>query len=199
MKKIKTAKTVKTVILAVIVIGLVVGFYYYLTNRTPRSVESEGKVSKVTAALSRDLDTSYPGTPREVVKYYNQVLLCIYNEDYTEEEYAKLIEKLRGLMDQELLEENPQDQFTVSMQADVTLFRDAEKTINTSTICDSDEVVFQTIEGSECAYVTSSYFVRSPKAYTRSDQEYVLRKDDTGKWRILGFALLEGEDIDEEE
>lgn len=192
-------KKIKTVIVAVIVIGLVVGFYFYLNNRTPRTVESEGEVSKVTAALSRDLSTAYPGTPREVVKYYNQLLLCIYNEEYTDEEYEKLIEKLRGLMDEELLGQNPQDQFSASMQADVTLFRDADKTINTSTICDSDEVDFKTIEGSECAYVTSSYFVRSPKAYNRSRQEYVLRKDDTGKWRVLGFVLLEGENINAEE
>lgn len=192
-------KKIKTVIVAVIIIGLVVGFYYYLTHRTTRTVESNSEVSKVTAAISKDLSKDYPGTPREVVKYYNQVILCLYNEEYTDEEYAKLIEQLRGLMDEELLENNPQDQLTANMKADVAAFRDADKVINTSTICDSDEVELRTIEGSECAYVTSSYFVRSPKAYNRSNQEYVLRKDDKGKWRVLGFVLLEGENGNAEE
>lgn len=192
-------KKVKTVLIAVIAIGLVVGFYYYLTNRTPRSVEDMTEVNEVTSVLSRNLDNDYPGTPREVVKFYNRALLCLYNEEYSEEEFAKLLQQIRGMMDEELLEENPQDVFYSNMQADVEVFHEADRTINTSTVCDSDEVVQQTVEGRECAYVASSYFVRSPKAYTRSNQQYILRKDDDGKWKILGFVLLGGEESNAEE
>lgn len=192
-------KKVKMVLIAVVVVGLVAGFYYYLTNRTPRSVEDMTEVDEVTSVLSKNLDSDYPGTPREVVKFYNRVIRCLYNEEYSDEEFTKLLGQLRGLMDVELLEENPQDVFFSNMQADVEVFREMDKTLNTSTVCDSDEVILQTVEGRECAYVSSSYFVRSPKAYTRSNQQYVLRKDDEGNWRILGFVLLGGEESNAEE
>lgn len=192
-------KKVKMTLIAVVVVGLVAGFYYYLTNRTPRSVENLTEVDEVTFVLSKNLDNDYPGTPREVVKFYNRAILCMYNEEYTDEEFAKLLGQIRGMMDEELLEENPQDVFYSNMQADVEIFHETDKTINTSTVCDSDEVVQQTVDGRECAYVASSYFVRSPKAYTRSNQQYILRKDDEGNWKILGFVLLGGDEINAEE
>ncbi len=45
---------------------------------------------------------------------------------------------------------------------------------------------------------TASYFLRSTKAYNRANQEYVLRKDENGDWKILGFVALEGDNGDAE-
>ena len=57
---------------------------------------------------------------------------------------------------------------------------------------------YKKVDGSDCAYVTASYFLRSTKAYNRANQEYVLRKDENGDWKILGFVALEGDNGDAE-
>ena len=72
------------------------------------------------------------------------------------------------------------------------------KIIATASVCDTDEVAYKKVEGSDCAYVTASYFLRSTKAYNRANQEYVLRKDENGDWKILGFVALEGDNGDAE-
>ena len=91
MKKRATG-IIKTVIIGVICVGLVAGFYYYLTNRSPRSVETTGKTDEITSVLSKNLEKDYPASPRAVIKYYNRILLCLYNETYDDEQYQKLLE-----------------------------------------------------------------------------------------------------------
>ena len=102
MKK-RTAGIIKTVIIGVICVGIVAGFYYYLTNRAPRSVETTGETDEITSVLSKNLEKDYPASPRAVIKYYNRILLCLYNETYDDEQYQKLLEKMRALMDDCLL------------------------------------------------------------------------------------------------
>ena len=63
---------------------------------------------------------------------------------------------------------------------------------------DSNDVNYQTIDGDECAYVTASYFISEGKEYDRTNQMYVLRKDENGKWKILVFYQVEGESSDAE-
>ena len=91
MKK-RTAGIIKTVIIGVICVGIVAGFYYYLTNRSPRSVETTGETDEITSVLSKNLEKDYPASPRAVIKYYNRILLCLYNETYDDEQYQKLLE-----------------------------------------------------------------------------------------------------------
>ena len=205
MKK-RTAGIIKTVIIGVICVGIVAGFYYYLTNRSPRSVETTGETDEITSVLkfsytivlTKKLFYALPGSPRAVIKYYNRILLCLYNETYDDEQYQKLLEKMRALMDEELLENNPQDTFSTQMQNDIAAYKAESKIIATASVCDTDEVAYKKVEGSDCAYVTVSYFLRSTKAYNRANQEYVLRKDENGDWKILGFVALEGDNGDAE-
>lgn len=190
-------KKVKTILAAFICIALVVGFYYYLSHRQPGGVEDTKKISEVTEVLSKNLDTSYPATPREVIKYYNRLLVCFYNEEYTDEEYDGMVEKMRGLMDSELLENNPYNSYSASLQSDIEAYRQEEKIITSTDVCESGEVEFATVNGDKCAYVTVSYYTKSKKAYSRTNQEFVLRKDEKGNWKIVGFKLLGGEGQDE--
>lgn len=192
-------KKVKTILIALVCIGLVVGFYYYLANREPKSVEDTKEISEVTEVLSKNLNTSYPATPREVIKYYNRLLVCFYNEKYTDEEYDKMVDKMRGLMDEELLEINPKDTYSASLQQDIEAYRLEEKIIATTDVCDSSDVDYAVVNGEKCAYVTASYFLKSKKSYAGTNQEFVLRKDEAGNWKIIGFRVLGGEDANEEE
>ena len=86
MKKFKGTKGV--IILAILVV-LVITYYHYLSNRQqPDSKQEEvlAVMTPVQEVLSRNLETNYPATPREVVRYFSEITQCFYNEPYTEEE-----------------------------------------------------------------------------------------------------------------
>jgi ketosteroid isomerase-like protein len=62
-----------------------------------------------------------------------------------------------------------------------------------SSVSDTNDVQYQTVDGDECAYVTASYFINENKKYSRTYQTFVLRKDDDGNWKILTWYRTEGD------
>ena len=189
-------KKIISVIIAIVCITLVVGGYYYLSNR---KTTEDADVSEVQKVILKDLEgKNYPATPREVVKFYNRILCCYYNETYTDEEFEKLTGQARLMMDQELADNNPAEQYFQQVKTEVENYRAQKKTINNASVCDSNDVKYATIAGAECAYVESSYFVRSGEGFSKSYQNYVLRKDADGNWKILAFELKEGESAENE-
>ncbi len=46
--------------------------------------------------------------------------------------------------------------------------------------------------------MTASYFVKEGNSYTRTYEEYVLRKDTNKQWKILGYQLTKGDSSDEQ-
>ena len=190
-------RNVVRVILALVVIGLVVGVFNYFTVQRRASVEDAVELTEVQKVITKDLDANYPATPREVVKYYNRIVKCFYNETYTEDELYELGDQARKLFDEELLENNPRESYFDALKADIEDYRERSKTIRSSSVCDSNDVEFQTVDGRECAYVEASYFTNENKDYARTYQMYVLRKDDEGKWKILVFYKVEGDPSDE--
>ena len=73
----KKKNNLKSIIIVIFCACLCVGYYYYLTQK------NSGKEDVLTDAemiISRDLSKSYPKTAREVVKFYNQILKCYYEQ-----------------------------------------------------------------------------------------------------------------------
>ena len=190
-------KNIKTLVLALLSISLVVGFYYYLNNRSDNDAESNVEVTEVMKVIDKNLTDSYPATPREVVKFYNRILCCFYNEEYTDEEFEQLADQARALLDDELLEANPRDTYISNLKMDVSAYKSAEKVISTATVCSSADIQYKKVAGAECAYVTSAYFTKSSLEYSKTNQEYVLRKDASDRWKIVAFKKYEGENFDD--
>ena len=83
------------VVVAVCILGvMLVGFYYYLAHKSSAGSEEETKVTKSQQVLMRNLESNYPPSPKEVVKYYCDITQCFYNEEHTEEEIEEL--RLQG-------------------------------------------------------------------------------------------------------
>ncbi len=191
-------KAARTIVIGVICISLVVGYYYYISNKDTAAESTD--LTEVQKVILKDFSgSSYPATPREVVKLYNRILCCYYNEEYTEEEFEKLANQAIALMDQELADNNPAEQYYLQVKAEVETYRARKRTINNASVCDTNEVEETVIDGRECAYVTSSYFVRDTEGFSKSSQRYVLRKDEDGNWKILAFELQEGVTVEDDE
>ena len=72
MKKTNTSVT-KITVFFIFLLVLVVGYYAYLSG-THRTEQQEAVMSEIDTALSRNLENNYPSTPKEVVKYYNDLM-----------------------------------------------------------------------------------------------------------------------------
>ena len=177
----------------VIVIGVLVvllgGYYFYLSNY--KMPEEETVITKVQEVLLKNLDTDYPPTPREVIKYYSEITKCLYNETYTEEQFEQMADKLLALYDSELAANNPRDQYLIDLKKDVKDFLDKGYSIVKYTTSTSTDVDFYSHEGRECAKLYCTYSIKSGADYKSSQQVFVLRKDtDDGHWKILGFDIV---------
>lgn len=192
-------KRVRRIVLGVICVAVIVGAFWAVSSRRSGYVQSDAELTEVQKVITRDLKRSYPQTPREVIKFYNRIICCFYNEEYTEDELYELGDQARILMDDELLENNSRNDYFENLKTDIETYREKSKTIASTSVCDSNEVNYQTIDGDECAYVTASYFINEDKSYSRTYQTYVLRKDKDGNWKILVFYQTEGEPSDEDE
>lgn len=192
-------KKVRVVVIALVCISLVAGYYYYLNHEaSTRTADDQTQQTEVEKVLAKNLEKSYPQTPRSVVKMYNRILLCLYNEEYTDEQFEDLADQQRMLLDEDLLEANPRDTYLELLKADVASYKNAEKQITVATVCGSADVVNKKVKGEDCAYVASSYFMKEAnKSYARTVQEYVLRQNEDGDWKIIGFYLKEGDSENE--
>ena len=178
----------------VICVGLVCGYYYYLSQKNAKSSEdAEDKMTEVEKIIERDFDKNYPKTPREVVKWYNRIITAFYSEEYTDEELEKMADQARRLMDDELLSYNPRDTYLKNLKADIEDYKTRNKIIVQSSVSDSNDITYATVDGDYCAYVDAYYFSREASDYNRTYEEFVLRRDDEGHWKILSFRLTEGD------
>jgi Na+-transporting NADH:ubiquinone oxidoreductase subunit NqrC len=192
-------KKVGRIIIAVLCVVAVCGAFYYLKQRSDAAQNAETELTEVQKLITKNLDKNYPETPREVIKLYNRFITCFYKEDYTQEELSQMADQVWLLLDEQLQEENTsKDTYLASLEADIADYASRNRYIASSSVCDSADVVEKTIDGDKIAYVTSSYFVREGSGYERTYQEYVLRKDSDGNWKIMGFYQVEGASSEDE-
>ncbi len=183
-------------VVAAVAVVLVLGGFFFLNRRAAASGEERMELSEVQKVLTRDLSSEYPKTPREVVKFYNRIITCFYNEEYTDEDLESLGDQARSLLDEELLANNPRDQYLSDLRAEIEDYHDNKRTIANSTVCSSNEVEYEEVDGRECAYVSVAYFVEEGNSYLDTYETYVLRKDGDGNWKILVFYQTDGDDTE---
>ncbi len=182
--------TTRTTVIVVLLVLAVVGYYAYLSNRS-RESRQEVSMTVVQSTLSRDLSKDYPPTPKEVIKYYNQLLRCLYNEESTDEEIQALGEKSRELYDEELLAINEEESYQLRLKAEVYDYREKGRRITSFNVAASTSVDFFEADGYEFAKIMCGYnFLQDGKNYP-SSQMYLLRRDEDKRWKIYGW-----EDVD---
>ena len=187
------------VIVLILMAVLVIGAFAFVAYRTPKTAEEATEVTEKAELMSRNIAANYPSTPREVMKLYNRYMLCLYGVDsseLTDDEVRALGRKLREMFDDELLEENPEEVHLLSLSQEIASFRTDEKVMIQANVCDSNEVDYIDVDGASGALLESSYFVKKgTKEFSRTYQQFLLRKDKNGNWRILGFVKVNGGEV----
>lgn len=181
-------------VIAVLCVALVCGAFYYVKYRSDAAQNREQDLTEVQKLITRNLESRYPSTPREVLKFFNRIITCYYKDDLAEGELDGLIAQALALFDQDLLDNNAD--YPQQVKREIADYKEKGKIIAQSTVSDSNDVLYKKIDGDEIAYIRSSYFVREKNSYTKTYQQYVLRKDDEGRWKILVFYQI---DVDPDE
>lgn len=194
-------KNAKYVIIAIACICVIcAGFFLFSQGNQ----EEEKNLTEVEKVIVKDLENNYPKTPREVVKFYNRIVKCYYgNEKTTEKQLNDLVDQMLCLMDEDLLLVNPRDTYYNSVVQDIAYYKQNNKQLVSTDVCDSNEVKYVTDdkdgegESDKLAYVEASYFMNEDGKFGYTYQQFVLRQDEDGNWKILTFYQIKGEDSDD--
>ncbi|MCH5343962.1 MAG: hypothetical protein J1E64_07975 [Acetatifactor sp.] len=181
----KKSTTRVTMVIIMLVLA-VVGYYAFLSNRE-KETRAEGYTSAVQTALSRNLNNDYPPTPKEVLKYYNELMRCFYNEQCTDQEIDALGMKARELYDEELLAVNEVGSYLINLRNDIQDFQKASRRITNISLAGSTSVKYATIDGNDFATIQCTYTVNEGGVSKGASEIYLLRKDENHQWKIYGW------------
>lgn len=188
----------RKVIGVILCVAIILGFYYMISNREPDMDQNHKKKSNIEILLDKDIKANYPKTPREVIKTYNQILDCLYNEKTTGREQDKLLDMEKQLLDEELLEKNSKDSLKEAFNDELSYYQGQNREMTVLAVSDTKDITYGTIEGRDMAYVNATYLLTQEKSYAKVVQEYALRKDAKGQWKIVAFRVVKGEEGSEE-
>ena len=166
------------------------GIFFRLSNKQPASTEEEEvvQVSPIDIALERNLTTNYPGTPKEVVKYFSEITQCYYNETFdSDEQLEALARQMLKLNDDELVSYKSYEDYMFDLKSDINFYNENGYKISSYAPSQSTDVVFFTEDGFEWARLYCAYTIKSGKYYKTINEVFVLRKDDKSHWRIYGW------------
>lgn len=181
--------TTRVTIVAILLVAAVVGYYAYLSNQAKES-RRDATLSAVQSVLSRNLETDYPKTVKEVIKYYNEIMKCYYNEECTEEEIKALGMQARGLYDEELLEENEVTAYMQRLYDEITNFKSNQRKITSISLAGNTSVDYFDQDGYSFARIQCIYNVSEGGVTTGSIERYLLRRDENRRWKIYGWEIV---------
>lgn len=197
-KQNSTAKGIKVTILMVIMVALIIGYYFYLQNKGKNANSDAAMEENVTQemTISQELIArapyrEYPATPVQVVKYYNEIQACFYNEPISNVELEGLAMLAQNLYDDELVANQTYEEYISGLKNDIKTFKDGNITIYQADVTPATDVEFFTHNGDECAKLYCVYTLKSGAYYQTSREVFILRKDSVGHWKIMGFKLVE--------
>ena len=182
-------RAIKGILIGLVLIALVVGYYFYLSNRKPKEAaeDTETTVSAVQKLLLKNIDDDYPPTPREVLKLYSDITVCFYSEDFTDEELTQLALQIEKLYDEELIANNTPDQYQKNLRWDIKTMKDKNLRVTSYSVASATDVDFFDAGGRSWARLSCTYTIRSGKEAGLAREIFLLRKDDMGHWKIYGW------------
>ncbi len=196
-KKEESQSAVKIFIIALVMIGLVVGYYFHLSNKRVEAKENNTKsLTEVDEVLLRNLDTDYPPSPKEVVKYYAAITKCFYDGQFSDYQLQELASRSRDLLDDELKANQTDAEYLESLKFDISSYKDKDIKISSYSVSSSVDVEYKTTEKGDLAMLYCLYNLRQGSTLMSSNHEFILRKDEKGHWKILGWALAKDENDD---
>lgn len=180
--------------IVIIVIAVVVmGAFYYMNSRPEEMEQTEEMMTLAEELLLRNLETNYPPTPKEVVRYYSDISQCFY-ENYDEQVIEELAMKSREILDDQLVAEQTEEEYLEQLKEEIAYFKEKGVTISSYALSPSVDVEYFEEDGYSFARLYCIYSLREETKIVATEQVFLLRQDEDGHWKIFGFALAGDED-----
>ena len=105
-----------------------------------------------------------------------------------------LIDQQRALFDKELLDHNKYGDFKKRLENEISSYKSANKTVINYQINSNQSVQYWRNDGKECASIMVVVNLNG-KSLNQVYEKFILRKNDNGKWKILGWQLADEDDF----
>ncbi len=193
----KNSRKILVLVIVVLFVSAILGLFIFMNNKPQNgSVQDEVVISNVDNVVLRNLEINYPPTPKEVLKYYSEITMCFYEENLSEEDLVRLAQTARKLYDAELCADITEEEYLASLREDIIEFNSMGIVVSGYTVSSSTDVEEFVVDGRECARLYATYRLRQGTEYIYSNEVFILRKDEDGHWKILGWELLEEEEVE---
>ncbi len=188
-ERMKRFKGVRGMLVFLVLLAMLAGYYFYLSNKAEKDGE-ETATTKTQEVLLRDLSRNYPASPKEVLRYYSEVLQCMYNEEYSEKELEQLAERAMEICDEDLVSFQSEE-YVKRLQEDVQAYKSQGVQISSYKTSNSTDVEYFSKDGRECASLFCTYTLRMGTNLQTIEEVFILRKDEEGHWKIFGWDEAE--------
>ncbi len=186
-------------IIAIIVLAVMgVGYYYYLANKPADKDATESVAdsnSELSYLVSRNIEDNYPESVRDVVKLYARITKAYYESDVSEENIEKLGRQARILFDDELKNTQTEDEFLSALKEDISIYRNNNAKISSFNIQTANNTRYTKFNNREYASIELVYYIREGTQLRTSGTKFTLRRDNSGKWKILYWELVDSVDL----
>lgn len=189
----KRFKGTKGIILLVVLVFLVLGYYFHLSNRdVAEPEETDAQIMTMTQkTLGRNLETNYPPSPREVVKYFSEITQCFYNEEHDDEEIKALGLQMRGIYDDELIANQTEEEYLDLLKKDIDEYKANNRTITSYSPSSSVDVETFSQDGYEWARLYCVYDIKQDTLLYQTTLCFILRKDADSHYKIYGWKMVD--------
>lgn len=183
-------KTVRILVVIVVLAGMLIGFYYYISHRTESdSGKNDVTVSQTQKVLLRNLETGYPPSPREVIKYYSEITQCFYNEEHTDKELEKLALQIQKLYADELISNQTQEEYLSNLKKDIETMKADKCEVSSFSPSASTDVEYYTEDGYNWAKLYCIYNIRQETKILTTNEVFLLQQDADKHWKIYGWKI----------
>lgn len=195
-KEYLTKNTLLTILFMSIFVVVTIYAYYYINNATkPIIPDTIREKTEAEILIEKDFEYAYPATPTEVLRLHLRITKCLYNDKLTKGEIDDLVNQSRILYDEELLEKNPVESQIRTINEEIDKFRETNKELTNYIIENKEDIKFWTEEDVEYASIVASISFTENKEIIKVFEEFTLRRDEDGQWRILGWNLSDKDSI----
>lgn len=182
-----STKGFTAIVLLLVIMGL--AYYVHLSNRN-RNQKEERTETEAEQLLQYDFESHYPKTVRETVKLHCRYMKCAYNEGFSDEELIVANQNIRKLFDEELLKYNTEQSQLTGLKDEIALYKENKQKYVSYSLSESSQIQYNEEAGQEYAKMKVGIVVKVGSSNLSGDEEYILRKDSQGYWKILGWQVI---------
>ncbi len=187
----KNKNNTRNTIIGLVILGVAVLVIFILAINTPDKDTDTVQITAATKQLTKDYEKDYPATPRAVLTEYAEITKCFYSPDTEEDQIRPLATQMRQLFDDELNANQSFDDFVDSLRSEIAIYRNEEKMISSYSVSSSTDVKYDKNEYGSLATLYLTLNVRSDGVINKIKEQFVLRQDKEGHWKILGWVLAD--------